>query len=275
MRFPALALPLFLLLAASGPLVAQDVSRTGSWLGRVSATQAEQPHWMTPLATVTPRLEQEFRCDVLHETTSSGSVTNVDNGKGLEVIPSRRTELLVNLPPYLLHQNSGAIDGPGDASFMLKYRFLARNEQHGNGILTGFLGGSIPTGTHKNGSVSAVVTPTLAAGKGWGNFDVQSTLGGTLPVNSLRTLGRAIVSNTAFQYHALRQLWPEAEINSTLWKGGTHDGKKQTFVTPGLIFGRLSIHHRFALAAGAGFQIAVTRYHQYNHAFIGTVRMPF
>jgi len=37
----------------------------------------------------------------------------------------------------------------------------------------------------------------------------------------------------------------------------------------------LPIHRRLALAAGAGFQIATTHYHQYNHAFIATIRMPF
>jgi hypothetical protein len=34
-----------------------------SWLDMVQATQAAQPNWMTPLVTVTPRLEQEFRYD--------------------------------------------------------------------------------------------------------------------------------------------------------------------------------------------------------------------
>ena len=34
-----------------------------SWLEMVSASQAAQPNWMTPLVTVTPRLEQEFRWD--------------------------------------------------------------------------------------------------------------------------------------------------------------------------------------------------------------------
>jgi hypothetical protein len=41
--------------AADGPL--------RSWLDMVSASQAAQPSWMTPLVTVTPRLEQEFRWD--------------------------------------------------------------------------------------------------------------------------------------------------------------------------------------------------------------------
>jgi hypothetical protein len=244
-------------------------------MSRVSATQAEQPHWMTPIATVTPRLEQELRFDTLHQVTPAGNVTNFDGGKGLEVIPTRRTELLINLPPYLMHSNVKAVDGFGDVSFTLKYRFLARNEQHGGAILTAFLGGSIPTGTYKNGATSAVVTPTLAGGKGWGKFDAQTTLAGTLPVNSVSVLGRTIASNTAFQYHVKKQMWPEVEINATFWEGGTNDGKKQTFVTPALIFGRFPLHKRVALVAGAGFQVATTRYNQYNHAVLGTIRMPF
>jgi hypothetical protein len=259
--------------AASTSLYGQNW--VDQWLSRVSATQAEQPHWITPVATVTPRLEQEFRFDVLHEITPTGNVTNLDGGKGLEVIPTRHTELLINLPPYLLHQNAKTIDGWGDVSFTLKYRFLARNEQRGGAILTGFLAGSIPTGTYKNGSNSAVVTPTLAGGKGWGRFDFQSTLGGTFPVNSVHTLGQTIVSNTAFQYHAVKQLWPEVEVNSTFWEGGTNDSKKQTFVTPGMVLGRFPIHKRVAFVAGAGFQISTTHYNQYNHAFIGTLRVPF
>jgi hypothetical protein len=32
-----------------------------NWLSMVTATQAEQPHWSTPVVMVTPRLEQEYR----------------------------------------------------------------------------------------------------------------------------------------------------------------------------------------------------------------------
>ena len=273
MKFNTAFLPLLLMFTATAS--AQGQTLADHWMDRASKTQAEQPHWMTPVATVTPRLEQEFRLDALHQVAPSGNVTSLDGGKGLELIPSRRTELLLNLPPWLLHQNPKTVDGLGDVSFMMKYRFFARNEQHGSAIVTGFLAGSIPTGTYKNGSPSAIVTPTLAAGKGWGRFDVQSTLGGTFPVNSVSTLGRTILSNTAFQLHATRQLWPEAEINSTVWVGGANDGKKQTFLTPGLILGRFPIRNRLALAVGAGFQIAATHYNQYNHAFIATIRMPF
>jgi hypothetical protein len=273
--FLCLAFPFVTAQTATQASNSPDSSWTGEWLARVSETQAAQPHWMTPLATVTPRLEQELRFDVLHEVTPAGDVTNIDNGKGLELIPTHRTELLINAPPYLFHENPKTANGPGDVSFTVKYRFFARNEKKGNAILTGFLAGSIPTGTYKNGSTSAIVTPTLAGGKGWGKFDFQSTLAGTFPANSVNTLGRTIASNTAFQYHPQRFLWPEAEINSTFWKGGANDGKKQTLVTPGLIFGRFPIHRRVAFVAGAGFQIATTHYHQYNHAVTATIRVPF
>lgn len=268
MRLPALPIAaLFLSLSC--------LASAQSWLDRVSATQARQPHWMTPIATVTPRLEQEFRFDAVHEVTPTGDVTNIDNGKGLELIPTSHTELLINLPPYIDHENPTAKDGWGDVSFTGKYRFFARPEKEGNAILTGFLAGSIPTGSYKNGSTAAIVTPTLAGGKGWGWFDVQSTLGGTLPVDNVRTLGRTIVSNTAFQAHTPQRIWPEVEINSTSWAGGTNDGRKQTFITPALLFGRFPLHKRIALSGGVGFQTAATRYHQYNHAVLATIRLPF
>ena len=38
----------------------------------VSETQADQPHWITPLNTTTPRLEQEFRYDIQWQTHNSG-----------------------------------------------------------------------------------------------------------------------------------------------------------------------------------------------------------
>jgi hypothetical protein len=267
------SLPLFLMIAASNLLHSQSFPER--WQARVNSTQAEQPHWMTPIATVTPRLEQEFRFDTVHQQIPAGNVTNLDGGKGLELIPSRRTELLLNLPPYLIHQNPKSIDGWGDVSFTMKYRLLARNEEHGSAILTAFLGGSIPTGTYRNGSTSAIVTPTLAGGKGWGKFDVQSTLAGTFPVNSAKIVGRTIVSNSAFQYHAMKQLWPEIEINSTSWLGGANDGRNQTFATPAVILGRFPIHKRLAISAGGGFQIALTHFHGYDHAFLATIRMPF
>jgi hypothetical protein len=46
------------------------------WLDMVSASQAAQPSWMTPLVTVTPRLEQEFRFDFYDQQNGTGSQGN-------------------------------------------------------------------------------------------------------------------------------------------------------------------------------------------------------
>ncbi len=142
------------------------------WLDIVSHTQAEQPHWITPVVTVTPRLEQEVRYDIVHSQTSAGDVWNLGNGKGLELIPQKNIELIMNVPPYLAHENPAIKDGFGDMSFLMKYRIASRSEKEGNYIVTAFLSGSIPTGSYKNGSAAAVVTPTLAAGKGWAHWSL-------------------------------------------------------------------------------------------------------
>jgi len=138
-----------------------------NYQARVSATQSEQPHWVTPLVTVTPRLEQEIRSDFIHQYNTKGfTIWNYGNGKGLELIPERHTELIFNAPPFF-NRSNGAQDGFGDVSFLAKYRFYSRNEEHGNAIVTAFVAGSIPTGKNANGSCCAVVTPTLAVRKGF------------------------------------------------------------------------------------------------------------
>lgn len=271
-KSPILAVCGFLLFA-SLPLRGQFVEK---WQARVSQTQADQPHWITPLVTVTPRLEQEFRFDVLRQLTPTGELVNLGAGKGLELIPSRNIEIIIAAPPaYLIHNNAAIKDGFGDQSFLLKYRLASGNEEHGKYILTFFLGGSIPTGSYRNGSVAAVVTPTIAVGKGFGLFSVQSTLGVGLPVDSLNRLGHPVAWNTAFQYHVRRFLWPQLEVNSTFNEGGTNDGKKQTFLTPGLVVGRIPLHNRLGFTFGTGMQIAATHFHTFDHNLIFTARLPF
>ena len=274
MRRINLSFSLLLLLAFSNSGFAQ--SWTARWLANVTATQNRQPHWITPLVLVTPRLEQEFRGDFVRELLPGGQQSwNYDNGKGLEIIPQSHIELLFNAPPYLQHSEKRAINGLGNVSFLMKYRIAAANERQGNYILTAFFGGSIPTGTYKNGGISSVVTPTLAGGKGWRRFDLESTLGGILPVDSVHKVGRTIVWNTVAQQHAGKFLWPEVEANASFFKGGPNDGKKQIFITPGLLLGRFPIHNRVGLTLGGGMQIAASHYHQYNQALIFTARIPF
>jgi len=96
-----------------------------NWFDRSDQAKSDQPHWMTPLFTVTPRLEQEFRTDFLVEPMPTGDdLVNFDNSKGLELIPCERVEVIFNVPPYLEHNNPKIHDGFGDVSFLGKYRLL-------------------------------------------------------------------------------------------------------------------------------------------------------
>jgi len=259
----------------------------GHWQRRVTETQNEQPHWVTPLVTVTPRLEQELRTDFVHSYNTKGfGIWNYGNSKGLELIPEKHTEIIVNAPPFF-NRSNGESDGFGDVSFLLKERFYSRNEEHGNGIITAFLGATIPTGKNANGSCCAVVTPTLAVGKGFGLLALTSTAGGSLPVSNSKGLGRTIAWNNTVQYRLAktgfaRLFWPEFEVNSSFFKGGANDGKTQVYGTPGIIIGRVPLTHdasgkpgRLGLTFGAGEEIAMTHFNTANHLTVLTLRMPF
>jgi hypothetical protein len=258
-----------------------------NYQARVTATQNEQPHWITPLVTVTPRLEQELRTDFVHQyNPAARAVWNYGNSKGLEFIPERHIEILVNVPPFF-NRTNGESDGFGDLSFNSKYRIFARNEEHGNAIVTAFFAATVPTGKNGNGSCCAVVTPTLAMGKGFGNFNITSTAGGSLPVTNSKGLGHTITWNNVVQYRlaktgVARLFWPEFELNSSFYKGGSTDGDVAVFATPGLIIGRIPLTHdasgkpgRLGLTFGAGEQIAISHYHPDNHALVLTARLPF
>ncbi len=77
MRLPALLFALPALAALAEPALADPPMPVGytaapttnignyfaHWFDRVNEAQASQPHWITPLVTVTPRLEEEVRYD--------------------------------------------------------------------------------------------------------------------------------------------------------------------------------------------------------------------
>jgi hypothetical protein len=274
MRRGVCATIVVVLLASSGA-VGQDGYLSG-WFARVDKTKEEQPHWVTPVATTTPRLEEEYRYDQLWQVNAKGVTTNnYDGGKGLELIPFRKVELIFNLPPYLQHNNPAVRDGFGDIALLVKYRLLSANEEKGNYILTAFLGWSLPTGDHKNGALHPVITPTIAYGKGLRNLDLQGTFGIGFPTADTQVLGRTYTWNNAFQYRLFRKIWPEIELNTTFFQDGKNDGQKQNLVTPGLLLGRFKLVGRVGFTFGGGYQIATTRFHTTNHNAILTVRFPF
>ncbi|HET9309060.1 MAG TPA: hypothetical protein VFO46_23810 [Candidatus Sulfotelmatobacter sp.] len=266
---------IFILLfsAAATNSVAQDSGYFSNWFPRVTRTQAAQPHWITPLFTTTPRLEEEFRSDIVWTPTNAGDSMNYGAGKGLELIPTYSTEIILGVPPYQVPPNAPA--GGGNIPITLKYRVAARNEESGNYIVTAFLAGSIPAGRFatKYGSI----TPAIAFGKGYRNFDFQSTLGWMIPTGGRSAGGTPVAYNTAFQYRVLRKLWPELEANVTMWPNGSTKlvGQKQVFLSPGLVAGRFHVWKRLGFSVGAGEQIAVTHFHQFNHAKTLSIRFPF
>jgi hypothetical protein len=256
-----------------------------NWTSRVEQAQASQPHWMTPLVTVTPRLEQEVRYDQYWEHLGTGA--NVDtfgSGKGLELIPTTTNEVLLNPPAYEERSVKKPITGWADDQFLVvKQRLLSANEQSGNYIVSAFLGVQAPIGSPAFTNTAWVITPTLAAGKGFGDFDVQATIGVPVPLSHESTIGTSIVTNVALQYHLWRYLWPEFEMNHTYWADGLRGGKNQIFLTPGIIFGRFNIHNRLNLIVGGGYQFAVSPKlttepaltPTYDHAWILTTRLSF
>jgi hypothetical protein len=284
--FSARVFAAFLLLTTLTPLRAQDASESPSgtdifskWMNMVSKTQAEQPHWVTPLVTVTPRLEQEYRYDQSLQATAGGNrLTSYGGGKGLEIIPAEPVEIIAGIPAWQAHKESKDRDGFADDSFLLKYRLLSANEENGNYILTAFMGATVPTGSFDNTSDRYTFTPAIAGGKGWGRFDFQSTLGLSLPTDhgtDPTGPGTPLAFNTAFQYKVGTVIWPELEANYTYYPDGEHEGKEQLFLTPGVLFGRFPIWQRLAMTTGLGYQFAVTKKPLYYNNFLVTVRFPF
>jgi Putative MetA-pathway of phenol degradation len=256
-----------------------------NWFNRVDQAQASQPHWMTPLVTVTPRLEEEVRYDQYWEHQHTGANLDLyDMGKGLELIPTTTNEILLNPPVYEQRSNKNPASGWGDDQFLVvKQRLLSENEQNGNYIVSAFLGVQAPTGDRIFTNHAWLVTPTLAAGKGWGDFDIQGTVGIALPTDHESTIGKAVATNLTLQYHVLKYFWPEFEVNYTHWFGGLRDGKDQVFLTPGLILGRFQLYERARLIIGGGYQFAVSPKvvttpaltPTYDHAWILTARLAF
>jgi hypothetical protein len=272
-----------------------------SWLNMVSATQAAQPSWMTPLITVTPRLEQEFRWDVYNQQNGLGSQGNGQKftnyggpgGARIELIPAYNWEVILAAPPYMTATGpKGTGQGWGDwPAFLIKYRFISANKDNGDYIVTAFFQMSDPLGTGAAISNNVLLAqPTLAFGKGWGDFDIQSTISQQYPVSSIGAppktgttvgnFGDPILWNTTFQYHLFQYFWPELEVNYEYWPNGIHAGWNQVMLTPGLILGRFKIGQDsptrpINLIVGAGYQVAVTPNPVIQNNFVGTIRITF
>ena len=257
------------------------------WYDRVHEAQATQPHWITPLVTVTPRLEEEIRYDQYWDQLGNGAqISNFSNGKGLELIPTTTNEVLLNIPAYQERTIVKPAKGTADWNFLtVKQRLLSANEENGNYILSAFLGFTAPTGAPAFTNKAWIVTPTIAGGFGVGDFDVQATFGVQIPTAESSIIGTAFATNVAFQYHIFQYFWPEIEINDTAWSGGLRNGLNQVFLTPGVILGRFPLGAPGVNAIfGVGYQVALNPSPAiltpvltpiYNHAWLLSGRVTF
>lgn len=263
------------------PCAAQDqpLALFTNWEDRVRDTLAQQPSWPIPLVTASSGLLQVARTDFVRQITPAGTDTwNYGNGKGINIVPWYNVEFDVLAPAYIQH-NSAVKDGAGDFSMLLKYRIAAANQAHGDYSVSFSVAGTLPTGSYKNGSLAATISPTLCAGKGFGRFDLQSTVGAILPAGDTARLGRIVLWSVVGQYHIGKWFWPEVENNATFYHGAANDGRRQNFVTPGVMLSKFKLdrdpQNRLALVVGGGMQIAASQFHTYNHGVVLTARMLF
>ena len=258
---------------------ASDQSRQDNWINKwlrtVDKVRAQQPHYTAPLVTTHVLLVQQYRYDSSWQTNSDGTATdNYGNSRGLEIIPNSRTEIQIAPPPYIVHSNN-VPNGAGDISMFFKFRAVSSPEGEGDYFAGVFLGASFPNGSAPNGAGHTVLSPMLALAKGWGSFSIQNTLSGSLPSSGAKTLGRAFLWNTAFEYSIRGKIWPMLEQNSAFFFDGPDSGKQETFLTPGVVFGMFRVGERLHFGIGGGVQIAATQFHTYGHRWIWTVRLPF
>jgi hypothetical protein len=177
--------------------VSSDSDASGwvrAWTRATEQARSSQPHFVAPIVTTHVMLVQQFRYDISWQQDPSGGTmtSNYGSSRGLEIIPSSRLELGIFPPNYVVHQ-ANVPNGFSDLSYQVKFRAFSATEGHGDYFVGFFFGGTIPTGSVPNGLGHAVLSPTTAAAKGLGSWDIQSTLGATLPISGTDVLGRAIL----------------------------------------------------------------------------------
>jgi hypothetical protein len=266
---------LFLVFGFEVPAASAQNTTGLNWLDRASRTRAQQPDWVTPLFTASANLEEATINDVTRKLEPNGTpLLTVGDTRGVQFVPFGQIQITFGDTPYLFHYEPREHDGFGDTSFAVKYRFASGNAENGNFAFSGLVDTSIPTGSYQNGQRSAVMTPTLLGEKAWGNFDIQTAAGISLPLGTTRLIGRQIGSNTAFQYRIGRLWIPEFETNVLHSYGTAAQDQTQLYLTPGLLVGRFHLTQSAGLTFGVGMQIAATHDHSYNHNLIFSVRIP-
>lgn len=267
----------------------------GAWQAVAAEVRATQPVWSSPLVTPTGMLEQRYRFDLDANRAGNGSATTeLDGGKGVDLIVSDNTEIQFAAAPYFLRSgvagtgrtDKGAIQplaGFGDWPFLrVEQRLTSSPESEGNYVVSALLQVQAPSGIVPLSNDAWTYQPSLAFGKGWGAFDVQGTIGGVVPASNAATIGYQVQANVALQYHVQPIFWPELEMNWIYYANGRRGGLNQVSMTPGLIVGRFLLPDGLKVSVGVGYQVAVTPEYianpltpAYSHAWLFTARLNF
>jgi hypothetical protein len=234
------------------------------WFDRVDATSAAQPNWAAPLTTITPLLKEFVMYGQAFQTQPNGAKTTVYDGGmpavGLHLIPTYDNEVYLGAPAYQVRSGKQPAEGLGDLPFFLiKQRLASANAENGDYVVTAFLSGQAPIGDKPFTTNAYYITPTLAVGKGWGDFNIQANVQLPWPTSNYDKLGTQLVANVAFQYHLFQYFWPEIELNYTHWINGPRSGLDQLFITFDAIIGSVPVPGTRAKAAlVVGYQTALT-----------------
>jgi hypothetical protein len=269
------------------PAAADDLSDIlGSYSDSHAQVRAAQPSWSSPLVTTTGLLEQRVRFDIEQQHAGNGAdTTELDDSRALDLIVGDSNEIQLAFAPYEIRHTPGvrAQSGFADGSvFRFEQRLASSPAGGDNYVVTAWLQVQAPAGIQAYTNGAWALQPTLAVGKGWGDFDIQATVGGVLPTSNVSTLGNQAQTNVAFQYHVGQLFWPELEVNWTYYGGGPRNGLNQIYLTPGVEVGRFDISESLKATFGVGYQTAVSPDYRpkpltpaYDHAWIFSSRVNF
>lgn len=264
-------------LAAVQPAHTQEAG--WDWLrggnGRMAALQ---PAWMGPLVQSDSRLAQAVRLSVAQYKAPGEQIISYGNNHGISLIVGTRWQLDLNPPSFFRNHCSAFPDGWGNAATQVKYRIASGNAEHGDFAVTAILGQGFAPDAYQNEALTAYSMPKLAAGKAFGLFNVQSTLGGVLPAGKIDEQGRIIEWNVTGQIHANPLTWFDIEDNAAFFFAGPYDGNSQNFITPAGFFmirkNGWGFRHPTAILDG-GMQMATSHFYFYNHNLITEIRILF
>jgi hypothetical protein len=239
---------------------------------------AVQPAWMGPLIQSDARLSQALRLSYSNSYAPGMQVMSYGNNHGVSMIALRRFQFDYDPPSYFRNHSATLKDGFGNSQVQVKGRIASGNAEHGDFALTAILDRSFTPGSYENQAPTGAYVPKLAAGKGFGRFNVQSLLDGVLPTGKVSAQGRAIEWNLTAQAHPRPQLWFDIENNATFLIGGPFAGQRQNFITPAAFYmirrKQWGPAHSVVVING-GMQIATSSFHFYNHNLIAEARILF